>query len=93
MSYAKISRKEAAFRDQQRSSWFRKGDGDNRASLRKAISAIVNRAERMAKRELMQHRKDIAYLRTTGLPLQGDGRGQHRGPEFNKAKRTRRARQ
>ncbi len=92
MSHARISRKEAAFRDQQRSSWFRKGDGDNRASIRKAIAAIIDRKERMAKRELMVHRRDIAYLRTTGLPLQGDGRGQHRGPEFNRAKRLRRAR-
>ncbi len=58
----KDSRSKANARDKARYVWLKQGDGDNRASLRKAIGAIVKRATRLAKRTQMQHRKDIAHL-------------------------------
>ncbi len=65
----KDSRSKANARDKARHRWVKKGDGDNRASLRKAIAAIVDPKVRRAKRKLMQHRQDIAHLRQH--PLSG----------------------
>ncbi len=62
MSYPKDSRRKANARDKARHRWVKQGDGDNRASIRKAIAAIVNPTKRAERKELMQHRKDIAHM-------------------------------
>ncbi len=62
MSFPRDSRKAANARDAARHTWVVKGDGDNRHTLRKAVAAIVNRKERLARYALMTHRADIAYL-------------------------------
>ncbi len=63
MSFPKDSRKKANARDAARHTWLKKGDGDNRASLQKALAAIVDSKKRAERREQMTHRKDLATLR------------------------------
>jgi hypothetical protein len=86
MSYAKISRKEANFRDKQRASWFKESDGVNRASIRKEM-AQSPRAVRIFKRSQMEHRQMIAALKTTGLPVAGDHKTNNRLKTKRRARR------
>ncbi len=71
MSFPKDSRRKANARDKARHRWIKQGDGDNRASLRKAIGAIVNPAKRRERKELMTHRQDLKHLMQH--PLAGGG--------------------